>query len=314
MPKADTGCIGSEAPVPGGWVPEWPVPAHVHAYMTTRTGGVSVPPFDSFNLGAHVRDDPAAVACNRQLLARHLQARPVFLNQVHGNVCAPLNLSTPDATVADACFTQTAGVACTVMAADCLPVLLADASGRAVAAAHAGWRGLAGVSGDGGVLAQVLKLFCAPPLYSWGNNAINFSNQVVTPAMDAVATNGLLGASDLVAWLGPCIGPTAFEVSEDVRVAFTAHAAAAEETADCFQPVPGRSGKYLCDLARLARLQLASLGVTRVYGNDGSARWCTVSQPDTWFSHRRDAGLLGSTGRMAACVWLGPVHRGNTSA
>lgn len=307
MPKADTGCAGSASPVPGGWVPEWPVPARVHAVMTTRTGGVSAPPFDSFNLGLHVRDDPAAVARNRQLLAQRLDARPVFLNQVHGNVCAPLNLTTPDATVADACITQTPGVACTVMVADCLPVLLADTAGRTVAAAHAGWRGLAGVNGDGGVLAQVLKLFCAPPLYSCENIAIVFSNQVVAPAVDAVVANGQPGAADLVAWLGPCIGPSAFEVGEDVRVAFTAHAAVPAETAGCFQPVPGRPGKYLCDLARLARLQLASLGVTRVYGNDGSARWCTVNQPDTWFSHRRDAAVLGSTGRMAACVWLAPA-------
>jgi copper oxidase (laccase) domain-containing protein len=308
MPKADTGCASGALPVPGGWVPEWPVPAHVHAFMTTRTGGVSAPPFDSFNLGSHVRDDVSAVARNRQLLAQHVHARPVFLNQVHGNVCAPLTLNTPDETVADACITQTPGVACTVMVADCLPVLLADTAGRTVAAAHAGWRGLAGVNGDGGVLAQVLKLFCASSHDPCENNATDFLGQVAATSLSALAANGQLGAADLVAWLGPCIGPGAFEVGKDVRAAFTAHAAIPAETASCFQPVPGRPGKYLCDLARLARLQLASLGVTRVYGNDGSARWCTVSQPDTWFSHRRDANALGSTGRMAACVWLAPVH------
>ena len=307
MQRADTGCAGSDPSGLGGWVPEWPVPAHVKAFMTTRTGGVSAPPFDSFNLGSHVRDDAVAVAHNRQLLAQHLHARPVFLSQVHGNVCAPLTLTTPDETVADACITQTPGVACTVMVADCLPVLLADTAGRTVAAAHAGWRGLAGANGDGGVLAQVLKLFCASSQDPCEDNAIDFSNQMVPPSLSAAAANGQLVAADLVAWLGPCIGPTAFEVGEDVRVAFTAQAAVPSATAGCFQPVPGRPGKYLCDLARLARLQLASLGVTRVYGNDGSARWCTVSQPDTWFSHRRDAAVRGSTGRMAACVWLAPA-------
>lgn len=304
MPRADPGCIGSDAPTLNGWVPEWPVPAHVHAYMTTRTGGVSVPPFESFNLGSHVQDDPAAVQRNRQLLAQQLQARPVFLNQVHGVDCVPLDPSTPDATVADACFTQTAGVACTVMVADCLPVLLADTAGRAVAAAHAGWRGLVGTQGDGGVLAQVIKCFAALPL---DLNALSAINSMDTVSVGRVPVVGAQTAPDLVAWLGPCIGPTAFEVGEDVRFAFTAHAPDPLGAADCFKPVQGRPGKYLCDLARLARLQLAALGVTRVYGNDGSARWCTVSQPGTWFSHRRDTRLLGSTGRMAACVWMGPA-------
>jgi len=308
MPKADNGCASGALPVPGGWVPDWPVPAHVHAFMTTRTGGVSAAPFDSFNLGSHVRDDPASVARNRQLLAQHVHARPVFLNQVHGVDCVQLNPNTPDATVADACITQTPGVACTVMVADCLPVLLADTAGRTVAAAHAGWRGLAGVNGDGGVLAQVLKLFCASSHDPCENNAIDFSDQMVAPSLSAVAAYAPPRPADLVAWLGPCIGPSAFEVGEDVRAAFTTHAAVPAEAASCFQPVPGRPGKYLCDLARLARLQLASLGVARVYGNDGSARWCTVSQPGTWFSHRRAATALGGTGRMAGCVWLAPVH------
>ncbi len=308
MQRADAGCAGSDPSGLGGWVPEWPVPAHVHAFMTTRSGGVSLPPFDSFNLGSHVRDDAAAVARNRQLLAQRLQARPVFLNQVHGVDCVPLDPSVPDATVADACFTQTPGVACTVMVADCLPVLLADASGRAVAAAHAGWRGLAGAHGDGGVLARVVKLFCDLSIVGIDKCAIDDAGSVAEASAGMVPAAGTLSVPDLVAWLGPCIGPSAFEVGEDVRSAFTAHTAEPAGAADCFKPVPGRPGKYLCDLARLARLQLGALGVTRVYGNDGSARWCTVSQPDTWFSHRRDAGPLGSTGRMAACVWLTSAH------
>ena len=108
-----------------------------------------------------------------------------------------------------------------------------------------------------------------------------------------------------MAWLGPCIGPTAFEVGDDVRDAFTAQPSSLPGAAGCFSAVVGKPGKHLCDLARLARLQLAALCVTRVYGNDGSLPWCTVSQTATWFSHRRDAQQLGSAGRMAACVWLG---------
>lgn len=279
MPKVDTCQVesvdhtASSKPLLSGWVPDWPVPAHVHAFMSTRTGGASVPPFDGLNLGSHVGDDPAAVQHNRDQLARHLCARPVFLNQVHGVACAELAQDTPDATVADACLTQSVGVACTVMVADCLPVLLADSVGRTVAAAHAGWRGLAGSQGNGGVLAEVVRRFDASP-------------------------------HELLAWLGPCIGPMAFEVGDDVRVACLAGAHNPEGVAACFVPVPHVEGKYLCDLARLARLQLSVLGVSQVYGNDGSAPWCTVSQPGLWFSHRRDAVALGSSGRMAASVWL----------
>lgn len=306
MPRADAPGAGGPPP-PGGWVPDWPVPAHVRAFMSTRTGGVSVPPFDSFNLGSHVRDDPAAVARNRQLLAHRLQARPVFLEQVHGVHCVHVAPDTPDATVADACFTQTAGVACTVMVADCLPVLLADTAGRVVAAAHAGWRSLAGAEGEGGeggILAHTFRQICALPLHPKGDEAINFEYAGAAQPVGGSTVDERPPVVEWVAWLGPCIGPTAFEVGEDVRRAFTTHAGHA---AACFQPVAGRAGKYLCDLAGLARLQLAALGVTRVHGNDGSARWCTVSQPGTWFSHRRDAGPLGSTGRMAASVWLAPA-------
>lgn len=274
MPKVDvTGCARSQSYPLSGWVPDWPVPSHVHAFMTARSGGVSSAPFDSLNLGSHVRDDPAAVQRNRQLLAQHIQARPVFLNQVHGNVCVPLTPGTPDATVADACITRHVGVACTVMVADCLPVLFADKDGRAVAAAHAGWRGLAGGQGNGNVLSEVVGRFDVLP-------------------------------HQLLAWLGPCIGPTAFEVGNDVRAACLSQASDSSGVAACFTPVPDADGKYLCDLARLARLQLSALGVTQIFGNDGSAMWCTVSQPDLWFSHRRDAVALGSTGRMAASVWL----------
>ena len=239
--------------------------------MTTRAGGVSDPPFDSFNLGSHVRDRAEAVAQNRDRLVRHLGARPVFLEQVHGIHCVQLDKATPDGTVADACTTREVGVACTVMVADCLPVLLTDECGNQVAAVHAGWRGLAGAGArEGGVLEQALKQFDQP--------------------------------SRVLAWLGPCIGPAAFEVGDEVRHAFCSQARDVMASEACFQPA-GRAGKFFCDLAALARLRLSAGGITHVYGNDGASKWCTATQVATWFSHRRDAAVLGSTGRMAACIW-----------
>ena len=149
-------------------VPDWPAPPGVHALCTTRAGGVSRAPYDQLNLGAHVGDDPQAVAANRQILQSALQsttpgARAVFLNQVHGDGVALLDASTPDGTEADACVVSAPGAVCTIMVADCLPLLLAHRSGQVVAAAHAGWRGLAGHSGQG-VLESVFKRFCQEAL------------------------------------------------------------------------------------------------------------------------------------------------------
>ncbi|RZJ00895.1 MAG: peptidoglycan editing factor PgeF [Haliea sp.] len=247
----------------------------VQAVCTTRAGGISQPPYDSFNLGDHVGDDAAAVAANRQAFAGALQARPVFLNQVHRWNTVALDASTRDATEADACFTMQPGVACTIMVADCLPVLFCDADGTAVAAAHAGWRGLAGDPGkDGGegVLEAALKQF-------W---------TVVSAPRAQAATN-------TIAWLGPCIGPTAFEVGPEVKVAFESRDPQAK---DFFKP--HGPGKWLADLPGLARLRLAALGITQVFGNDGGAAWCTVGNPSRFFSHRRDR----RSGRFAAAVWL----------
>ncbi|MCU0926787.1 MAG: laccase domain-containing protein, partial [Hydrogenophaga sp.] len=135
---------------PADWLlPDWPAPSRVKALFTTRTGGVSRAPFDSFNLGEHVRDDPAAVSINRQRLQEALGVRPVFLNQVHGTRVVSLDGATPDGTEADACVVDRPGVACTIMVADCLPVLFTNRAGTVVAAAHAGWRGLAGAGSDG---------------------------------------------------------------------------------------------------------------------------------------------------------------------
>jgi len=245
------------------------LPAPVGAWMSTRQGGVSVAPWDSFNLGDHVGDAPQHVQANRQLLADTLGVRPVFLKQVHGTHVLDLDMHTPDGAVADACFTFAPGVACTIMVADCLPVLLWDVKGQWVAAAHAGWRGLAGQAGVG-----VLESLWAA-LQARGAQA---------------STTGV--------WLGPCIGQQAFEVGPEVRQAFLHDQPG---LAEAFRP--GQGDRWQADLSALARARLQRMGLTQVAGNDGSPAWCTVSQPPLFFSHRRDAVRLGSTGRMAACIW-----------
>lgn len=251
------------------WPMDWALPAGVQAICTTRVGGVSQPPFDGFNLGDHVRDDPHAVATNRALLQAQLGGvRPVFLSQVHGVDVASLNEATPDSTVADACITQVAHVACTIMVADCLPLLFTDDAGRVVAAAHAGWRGLAA-----GVIERTVSAVCAQASVS---------------------------AAQVRVWLGPCIGPDAFEVGDDVRVAFTSGDALDPAQAQhFFKPHPMHAGKWLADLAGLARLRLQVLGVASVAGNNSTPEWCTVAQRSRLFSFRRD----GVTGRFAVCIW-----------
>ncbi len=276
--------------VPGEWLqPNWPAPAHVHALCTTRLGGCSSGGYASMNLSLHVGDDAQAVASNRAGLSAALQGvtpgvRPVFLDQVHGKNCVALIADGPDGVAADAALASVAGLACTIMVADCLPVLITDRQGRRVAAAHAGWRGLVG-----GVLESTLECFrlqeqCGSTL----------------PAIKTEATSAMLPASELLVWLGPCIGPQAFEVGGEVRDAFCAVDAQAVE-----HFAPQGSGKFLANLPALARQRLAAQGVAQVYGNDGSAAWCTFSQPSRFFSHRRDGSVAGGTGRMAACIWLG---------
>ncbi|MDA8446707.1 polyphenol oxidase family protein [Paracidovorax valerianellae] len=286
------------SPNPAWLLPDWPAPAHVRALCTTRAGGVSAAPYDSLNLGDHVGDDPNAVQSNRQILHAALgwgaghTARPVFLRQVHGGRVETLGPGTEDGTEADACTATEPGVACTIMVADCLPVLLTDTRGTRVAAAHAGWRGLAGEGGRG-VLEAALECFRPPAQSALGSNAIKDIANAAAPAHPSLPPSG-----DCMAWLGPCIGPTAFEVGAEVRAAFCDASASAERH---FKPQGG--GKYLADLAGLARQRLAALGFERVYGNDGSAAWCTVSQPSHFFSHRYGSAFGGS-GRFAACIWL----------
>ena len=268
---------------PDWLVPQWPVPGSIKAVFTTRAGGVSAAPFDTLNLGSHVGDMPESVAGNRAVLQRAVGTRRlVFLNQVHGTQVALLEPNSLDAQEADACLTHHSMLACTVMVADCLPMLLAGQNGSWVAAVHAGWRGLAGEQhGSGqGIVELVYKSF----------GAFAQSGQAYP-------------ATKIIAWLGPCIGPAAFEVGEEVKAAFCA---AHPESANLF--VRTGPGKYLADLAALARQRLQALGITQIYGNDGSPPWCTVGNPSRFFSHRRDAGVtgngVGATGRMAACIWL----------
>lgn len=287
------------APAPAGadWlVPDWSAPPGVWALCTTRTGGSSLPPYDSLNLGTHVGDDPAAVRANRQTLQVALQtqtpmARAVFLNQVHGDGVVHLDAATSDGTEADACVATAQGAVCTIMVADCLPVLMAHRSGQVVAAAHAGWRGLAGAGGQG-VLESTFEHFEALARASIASVAIKSEANTATPAV----------AVDTLAWLGPCIGPQAFEVGAEVRAAFCDADAAAQ---DCFVARADAPGKYLCDLAGLARLRLRALGITQIYGNDSTVPWCTVTNASRFFSHRRDAAVLGASGRFAACIWRG---------
>ena len=235
--------------------PDWPAPAWVKACVTTRAGGVSQAPFDSFNLGAHVGDEVAAVAQNRHSLIARLNCQPAWLQQVHGTVVADAD---PSAVVeADASWTATAGIACTVMTADCLPALFCDRAGTRVAAAHAGWRGLV--------------------------------NGVLEATLDALA----VPAEEVLVWLGPAIGPQAFEVGGEVREAFMAVQPEADQA---FVPSIN-AGKPMADIYQLARLRLAARGVTAVYGGG----FCTVSDP-RFFSYRRSA----RTGRFASLVWLAP--------
>lgn len=239
------------------WIrPEWPAPAKVLALSTTRLGGVSRGAYASLNLGRHVGDLPVSVAANRARLQSNLGgAQPRWLSQVHGTRVAMLD-GMPVTQPADAAVAMVPGEACVVMTADCLPVIFCDRRGAKVAAAHAGWRGL-----SAGVLEAALKAMGVAP-------------------------------KDVLAWMGPAIGPKAYEVGDEVRQAFTTHSA---QAAQAF--APGKApGKWWCDLYMLARLRLEAAGVGSVHGGD----FCTFTDKERFFSFRRD----GQCGRMATLVWL----------
>ncbi len=317
------------APQNPAWtVPDWPAPPNVHALCTVRQGGCSAAPFDSFNLGDHVGDDPGAVAANRQRLQAGIAAvtpgaQTIFLQQLHGTQVLSLDVlgtqrqaADSPAPCADASMASTPGRVCTIMVADCLPVLLTNRQGSVVAAVHAGWRGLAGVSAGvcaagpaagfadpcanpKGIVESTLASFWALAQQQQALAAIKseaFEGQ--TFPTDLPAQNL---SSDTLAWLGPCIGPRAFEVGEEVRAAFCDHNAAA---AQHFQPIgPAGTGKYLADLAALARQRLTAAGVKQIHGNDSTAAWCTAGNPSRFFSHRRDSIRFGTSGRFAVCIW-----------
>lgn len=248
----------TDAAMLNGWLcPDWPAPENVRALVTTRAGGVSRGVYASLNLGAHVGDDPRAVAENRRRLveAADLPAEPRWLAQVHGRDVARLTAESKPGIEADAALTDSPDVVCAVLTADCLPVLFCDRAGTRVAVAHAGWRGLAG-----GVLEAAMAAMETPP-------------------------------EDLHAWLGPAIGPSAFEVGDEVREAFVAQHSNADSA---FLPSP--AGRWLADLYTLARLRLAACGVRSIHGGGE----CTFTDTQRFYSYRRD----GDTGRMASLIWL----------
>ena len=234
-------------------IPDWPAPAQVKACVTTRAGGVSLAPFDSLNLGDHVEDSPEAVLENRRRLTAAFAIQPAWLRQVHGVVVVEADPGR--IAEADGSWTGTPGIACTAMTADCLPALFCNKSGTRVAAAHAGWRGLAA-----GVLEAAADSLDAAP-------------------------------ADVLVWLGPAIGPKAFEVGPEVREAFMQQH---PQTAQAFVP-SHNPGKFLADIYQLARLRLAARGITAVYGGG----LCTVTDP-RFFSYRRSP----RTGRFASLIWL----------
>ena len=250
---------------PGVLRPDWPAPAPVRSAFTLRAGGVSAGHYASLNLGAHVGDEAPAVAENRRRVAAELRlpAEPLWLSQVHGTTVVAVDdaLVTADkrdaAPQGDAAVTRRAGRVLAVLVADCLPVLLARRDGGAVAVAHAGWRGLA---------AGVIE--------------------------STIAALGAAG-EELLAWLGPGIGPAHFEVGDEVRQAFCRQQRQAEAAF-----VRNRRGRWQCDLPQLARQRLSALGVRAVHGG---AR-CTYREPASFYSYRRD----GVTGRMAALIWMAP--------
>jgi YfiH family protein len=246
--------------------PHWPAPATIHSLVTTRQGGVSSSPYDSLNLGDHVGDQPSQVIANRQILRNQLPTEPIWLKQTHG-----IEVSTPDSrshhasnpVVADAAVTNIPDEVLVIMSADCLPVLFSNADGTVIGAAHAGWRGL-----------------CDGILENTASEILMLANQS--------------SAKDLIAWMGPAIGPESFEVGEDVVGCF--QETGLHDLQKCFLPIAKKPGKYLADIYQLARDRLKKVGVNAIFGGD----LCTVTDGERFFSYRRD----GATGRFASLIWI----------
>ncbi|MEI6745018.1 MAG: peptidoglycan editing factor PgeF [Methylococcaceae bacterium] len=233
-------------------IPNWNAPANVHAVMTMRKGGVSKSPYDNFNLATHVDDDLEAVLENRRLLKTELALpnEPFWLEQIHSNIVVETseNLVLPQA---DASFSDKKNVVCTVMTADCLPVLMCSTDGTKIAAIHAGWRGL-----ENGIISN---------------------------------TVAVLKTKELIVWLGAAIGAECFEVGDDVRNAFL------KKSADYLPAFKAREKGWLADIYQLARIELAHLGITQIFGGE----FCTMTDTENFYSYRREK----QTGRMATLIW-----------
>ncbi len=236
-------------------VPNWPAPRHVKAFASTRVGGFSSGSYQGLNLGAHVGDDSSVVEKNRDWLVQqaNMPSAPIWLNQTHSTVVAQVSEPTSQVIDADGVFTSSANVICSAMTADCLPVLLTNTLGTQVAAVHAGWRGLAN-----GIVENALEMF----------------------------------SGDVMAWLGPAIGPEAFEVGEDVLQAFVDFDSQAQQA---FIPRDIK-GKWFADMSKLATQRLNKAGVTQVFDSG----LCTYQNQQDFYSYRRD----GVTGRQATFIWL----------
>lgn len=236
-------------------LPNWPAPKNVKAFASTRVGGFSSAPYQGLNLGAHVGDDPSIVEKNRAWLAQqaNMPSAPIWLNQTHSTVVAQVSAPTTHVLDADGVFTSASNVVCSAMTADCLPVLLTNTQGTQVAAVHAGWRGLAN-----GIVENALELF----------------------------------SGEVMAWLGPAIGPQAFEVGEDVLQAFVDFDSQAHQA---FTP-RDVEGKWLADMSKLATQRLNKLGITQVFDSG----LCTFQDKEDFYSYRRDS----VTGRQATFIWI----------
>lgn len=246
--------------------PTWIVPEQIQALCSTREGGVSIPPFNALNLGLNAGDNLDDVLQNRSILKSQLPAEPVWLKQVHG-----ATVSTPSSRIAfasgpieaDASVSNKPNEVLAILTADCMPVLFTSKNGDVIGAAHAGWRGL-----SGGVIENTIQ--------------------------EMLALSPGLRSKDIVAWMGPAIGPSKFEVGDDVLRAFSPQASSILSKA--FKPVPGSPDKYLANLYLLAQDRLRSFGIEQIYGGD----FCTFSDPDRFFSYRRDK----ETGRFASLIWI----------
>lgn len=246
--------------------PSWVVPQRVMAFCTTRKGGVSKPPFNTLNLGLNAGDDSAAVLQNRAIVCQSLPSDPIWLKQVHGVIVSTPALrgaSGIKPLEADALVTNIPNEVLAILTADCMPVLFASNDGSVIGAAHAGWRGL-----SGGILENTLQEML-----------------LLLPG---------LSPTDIVTWMGPAIGPSVFEVGEDVLLAFSGQSQPVLSHA--FKPIAGSPGKYLANLYLLAQDRLQSFGVEQIYGGD----FCTYSDSENFFSYRRDQ----ETGRFGSLIWI----------